>query len=242
MRHALLALLVAIGCGGGTGPGRATAPPASHGVQTYIQILRNDDPQPAYQLLTADVRAQLTPDEFATRWKQTAPERQLQARALEESLKGNRSLGERTRIQYADGKTVVLVREADRWKLDSALVSRGHATEPHDALTIFAEALESRDYRALMSVLTRRRREGIGKQVEAFITSLNENLTPSTMVDQIGPDRAEARWQDDGIEYKVILRKEGDEWRVDDIDLRPVTTPEDDDDPGDAILEPELEE
>jgi hypothetical protein len=241
MRHLplALALTVATACGGGSGPGRATAAPAVRGVQTFIQVLRSDDPKPAYDLLTADVRATVTFDDFAARWQSTAPERELQARALEESLKGNPSLGERTRVQYADGKTVVLVREADHWKLDSALVSRTHATEPHDALTIFAESLEARDYRGVMGILSERRREGIGKQVDAFITSLNQNLTPSTMIDQIGPDRAEARWQDDGIEYKIVLRKEGDEWRVDDIDLRPVTADDSAEDPdADAEADP----
>jgi hypothetical protein len=29
------------------------------------------------------------------------------------------------------------------------------------------------------------------------------------------------RWDDGGIRYKIVLRKQDDEWRVDDIVIRP---------------------
>jgi hypothetical protein len=41
-------------------------------------------------------------------------------------------------------------------------------------------------------------------------------------------DRAELRWDENGIRYRIVLRKEDDEWRIDDIYVRPI--PKDDDD------------
>ena len=44
---------------------------------------------------------------------------------------------------------------------------------------------------------------------------------------RVGPDRAELRWDENGIRYRIVLRKEDEEWRVDDIFIRPA--PKDDD-------------
>ena len=40
-------------------------------------------------------------------------------------------------------------------------------------------------------------------------------------------DRAELRWDENGIRYRIVLRKEDDEWRIDDIYIRPA--PKEDD-------------
>ena len=73
--------------------------------------------------------------------------------------------------------------------------------------------------------MTSRRRDGISQQVDSFVTSLLAHLAdPDAYVEETGKDRAELRWDDDGRRYRIVLRKEGDEWRVDDIHLRPVPT------------------
>jgi len=73
-----------------------------------------------------------------------------------------------------------------------------------------------------MQVLTARRREGIGRQVDEFAVSLARHLAdPKHKIAFIGKDRAELQWDDDGMQYKVVLRLEGDEWRVDDVHLHP---------------------
>ena len=45
-------------------------------------------------------------------------------------------------------------------------------------------------------------------------------------------DRAELRWDENGIQYRIVLRKEDDEWRVDDIYIRP--KPKDDETSSDT--------
>jgi len=223
----VFAIMFVSGCGGA--PGRKSTPPASAGVTAFISILRSDDPEPAYALLAAEVRDRLSYDEFAIQWKETARERADQAAALEEGLKGDPNLGERASIGYSDGKSVHLAREGNRWLLESAVVTRTHAGRPHDAVKIFAEALSERDYEAVTRILTTRRRDGIDKQIETFVVSLLAHLEgEDNTIETIGTDRAELRWDHEGRRYKIVLRKEGDEWRVDDIYLRPVP-PKDDD-------------
>lgn len=224
----LVAMVWVAGCGGA--PGKRNTPPASEGIAAYVESLRSDDPRGAYDLLAESVKASMSFEEFSARWRQTARERADQADALEEDLQGTSSFGERAKVVYQDGKAVYVLRESGDWRVESAMVSQIHAGRPVDAVKIFAEALSKRDYDEVMSILTERRRDGIGQQVDDFVTSLRGHLSeaqgsPDSSVDALiettGDDRAELRWDDDGKRYRIVLRKEGDEWRIDDIHLRP---------------------
>ena len=226
LRLAAAGLLVAAAalvaaCHGATGP----AAPAATGVRAYIAALKSNDPRAAYGLLAASVRKQVSYDEFALAWKRSEKERAWQAKVLEESLKGNPDVGERALISYSDGKLVELEREGKAWRLDSELVSRSRARRPRDAVRLFADAIAARDVSAVLGVLTQRRRDGLTKQVEGFVAGIGKRINDK--IDEFGNDRAELRWDENGIRYRIVLRKEDEEWRIDDIYIRPV--PKDDD-------------
>lgn len=208
-------------CGGATGP----SSPAADGVRAYVRALHDNNPREAYALLSAEARKKVSFDEFALAWKQSDKERTWQARVLEEGLKGNPDVGERALISFSDGKLVQLEREGKTWRLESELVSRSRAKQPRDAIRLFAEAIAARDITAALNVLTQRRRDGLTRQVEGFVAGIGKRI--NDRIDQFGNDRAELRWDENGIRYRIVLRKEEDEWRVDDIYIRPA--PKDDD-------------
>ena len=214
------------GCGGATGP----ASPAADGVRAYVQALRRNDPHDAYALLSTDARKKLSFDEFALAWKSSDKERAWQAKVLEDSLKGNPDVGERALVSFPDGKLVQLEREGKTWRLESELVSRSRAKQPRDAVRLFAEAIAGRDITGVLNVLTQRRRDGLTKQVEGFVAGIGKRI--NERIDQFGNDRAELRWDENGIRYRIVLRKEDDEWRVDDIYIRPAPKDDDGDRPG----------
>jgi hypothetical protein len=214
-------VLVAWGCGGAVGP----SSPAADGVRAYVQALHNNDPHGAYALLSAEVRKAVSYDEFALQWKQGDKERAWQAKVLEDSLRGNPDVGERALISFSDGKLVQLEREGTTWRLENELVSRSRARQPRDAIRLFADAIHARDITAVLGVLTKRRREGLTREVEGFVAGIGKRI--NDRIDQFGADRAELRWDENGIRYRIVLRKEDDEWRVDDIYIRP--TPKDGD-------------
>jgi hypothetical protein len=214
-------VLAMVGCGGPAGP----SSPAADGVRAYVQTLHRNDPRDAYAMLSADARKQLSYDEFALAWKASDKERAWQAKVLEDSLKGNPDVGERATIGFPDGKLVQLEREAKTWRLESELVSRSRARQPRDAIRRFAEAVTGRDIAGVLNVLTQRRRDGLTRQVEGFVAGIGKRI--NDRIDQFGSDRAELRWDEHGIRYRIVLRKEDDEWRVDDIYIRPA--PKDDD-------------
>jgi hypothetical protein len=215
-------------CGGARGP----STPAADGVRAYLAALRSNDAQDAYSLLSSDVRKKISYDEFALQWKLSAEERKWQATVLEESLKGNPDVGERALISFSDGKLVQLEREGKTWRLESELVSRSRAKEPRDAVRLFADAIAARDVGAALNVLTQRRRDGLTKQIEGFISGLGKRI--NDRLDRFGPDRAELRWDENGIRYRIVLRKEDDEWRIDDIYIRPAPKEEDTSKPGEV--------
>ncbi|MDB4952976.1 MAG: hypothetical protein JWO36_545 [Myxococcales bacterium] len=211
--------LVLAACGGPGGP----SSPASDGVRQYVRALRSNDAHDAYDLLSSDARKQLSFDEFALQWKTTQSERSWQAKVLEDNLKGNPDVGERALIAFSDGKLVQLEREGRAWRLQSELVSRSRAKRPRDAIRLFADAVGARDIAGVLGVLTQRRREGLTKQIEGFIAGLGKRINDKI---EENTDRAELRWDENGIRYRIVLRKEDDEWRVDDIYIR--AAPKDD--------------
>lgn len=218
--RSLALVLVLAACGGPAGP----SSPAADGVRMYVGALKANNPRAAYDLLASDTRKKLSYDEFALAWKQSDKERQWQIKVLEESLKGNPDVGERAQVSYPDGKLVQLEREGRAWRLESELVSRSRAKRPRDAIRLFADAIAQRDINGVLGVLTQRRRDGLTKQVEGFVAGIGKRINDK--IDEFGTDRAELRWDENGIRYRIVLRKEDDEWRVDDIYIRPA--PKDD--------------
>jgi hypothetical protein len=201
--------------------------PAADGVRAYLAALKSNDPRDAYGLLSSDTRRKLSFDEFALAWKQSDKERQWQVRVLEESLKGNPDVGERAQVGYPDGKLVQLEREGRLWRLESELVSRSRAKRPRDAIRLFADAVGQRDVAGALGILTQRRRDGIMKQVEGFVAGIGKHVNGA--IEEMS-DRAELRWDENGMRYRIVLRKEDDEWRIDDIYIRP--SPKDETDEG----------
>jgi len=221
-----VASLALAACGGSMG----RTPPAASSVRELVAALRADDPRAAYGLLSADVRKQVSYDEFALQWKQSKAEREWQARALEESLRGDPDVGERALASYNDGKMVALEREGKAWRLESALVSHSRASRPRDAIRMFAEALNHNDLEGVLRTLTTRRRAGLQTQLEGFLQGLERRIDDK--IEEIGTDRAELRWDENEVQYRIVLRKEDGEWRIDDIHIRPAE-PKEEEEGGD---------
>jgi hypothetical protein len=211
---------------------RGKAPPAERGVAALVHALTADDPHAAYDLLSRSTRKKVSYEEFAIQWKASQTERAWQAARLAEALRGDPDVGERAAVTYPDGKSVLLEREGARWRLESALVSRVRAAHPRDAIRMFAEAVRRNDLEAVLRTLTLRRREGLARQIEGFLAGIDRKVDGK--LEEIGTDRAELRWDENGVRFRIVLRKEDEEWRIDDIHIHPVPKGDDDDDDQDA--------
>jgi hypothetical protein len=215
----LVAIAVALPIGGGCGGPAGPSTPASDGVRAYVQALQSNNPADAYALLSDAAKKKLSFEEFSLQWRQTAAERDWQVHALEAGVKGNPDVGERALFSFSDGKLVELDREGKAWRLESELISRSRAKEPRDAIRLFADAIAARDVKGILGALTQRRRDALQKLVEGFVSGVGKQV--NNRLEPLGPDRAELRWDENGVRYRIVLRKEDDEWRVDDIYMRP---------------------
>jgi hypothetical protein len=194
--------------------------PVATVMAAYLQALRANDSRTAWELLATDVKQGLAYETFAASWHAAAAERGGQAAALADALADDAAVEEHAQVTYPDGKTLHLVRSQGPWQLESALASRTVAHEPRDAVEIFARALGARSYDSVMAILSAGRRRRIGHRVTGFARSLAAHMRAP--IHQAGPDRAELTWDDDGMRYKVVLVREGAEWRVDDFDMHAI--------------------
>ena len=202
--------------------------PAKRGAGAIVDALAGDDPAAAYALLSRDARTRVSFEEFRLQWQASAAERAWQVARLREALAADPDAGERATITFADGKAVGLVRDQARWRLDAPLVSRTHAARPREAVRMFAEAIRDRDLEAFLRSLTRRRREGLMRQLDGFLAGLERKVEGT--IEEIGNDRAELRWDEAGMRYRIVIRKEDDAWLIDDIHIQPA--PEDEPPPA----------
>ncbi len=195
------------------------APPAQRGVTALIAALRADDPHAAYGLLDRATRKRVSYEEFALQWKASDAERAWQAERLDAALRAEPDVDERAAVTYPDGRTIALEREGARWRLEDALVSRVRAARPRDAIKMFGQAMRARDLEAVLRTLTLRRREGLAKQIEGFLAGLDRKVDGK--LEEIGTDRAELRWDENGLRFRIVLLREDGEWRIDDIHILP---------------------
>ncbi len=203
-------------------PAPRVNPGAIAGAQRLADSLRSDDPSGAYAMLAPEVQAQISYDDFAATWRATAHERRARASAIEDAIAGAPRIEERARVATDGGGSLYLVREGQAWRLESALISTFYAPRPEDAVRIFASALVARDYSALLQSLTQQRRREIDSRFGGFVRSLHDSLQSHLRtIEVVNAERAELRWDDGDMRYRITLRKEGDEWRIDDVYLRP---------------------
>jgi hypothetical protein len=200
--------------------------PASSGVEDLIAALGSDNPRRAYDLLAEQVKQTISYRDFAQQWRQTAAERAWQTAALRDSLRGAPDVGERAVVGYGNGKSTTLQRDGKTWRMEAPLAVGAQTPRPRDAIRAFAEAIEQRDIGAALSLLTKERREGVARQIEGFLRGFRTRVNDA--IDEYSDDRAELRWDEDGIRYRITLRREAEEWRIDDISIR--LSPKDDGD------------
>jgi hypothetical protein len=186
-------------------------------VQAWLDAVAKDDPRAAYDLLAAPVKKDMPYEVFAQRWKDTRPERDRQAAALRAALKEDPRLGERGKLLLNDGKVVPMIHEANGWRVETALLSSARAATPQDALRLLIGALEAHSYEGVLRLLTSTRRDGLKDVTEDFITGLKANLGQGI---EVRSDRAMIQWSDGKRRWKVTLKKENGEWRIDDLHMQ----------------------
>jgi hypothetical protein len=209
----LLIVGAATGCKA-SGPGTAVADPADT-VRAWRNAVEKNDPKAAYALLAPRVREELSYSEFERQWKATAEERARQASAIAGAPGDAVEVGATAEVALADGKKTRLVREKKLWRLEQPLLTSSRASTPQEAMRLFASALEDRNFFAVMRLVTSTRKDGLTTFLDGFVGGLRSNVGREITINN---DRAVIEWKEGAKTWKVTLKKEEGEWRVDDVD------------------------
>src|SRR5262249_46761092 len=123
-------------------------------------------------------------------------------------------VGERATLGLPDGRSADLVRERGGGRLEAPLVAALHISTAVETLRMFATALEERSVTGGAPVLTRPRPEDARRALDRFAGGLRAHLGDAL---DISGDRAALIWHDGEHRYRVTLKRENGEWRVDDF-------------------------
>lgn len=107
----------------------------------------------------------------------------------------------------------MLSREGHRWTIESGLSINFASTRPIDTLRALAQAIERRNYSAVMKLVAQATRKTIEKNVKERLETLQRWLEKRDSIDVTG-DRALIRFG----HYKIELVREDGRWKVLDFD------------------------
>ncbi len=184
-------------------------------VRAWRTAVDQDNPRAAYGLLSPRIRKDLTFTEFERQWKATREERTRQASAMGTPGDQAVEIGAAAELTLDDGKKTRLVREKKLWRMEQPLLTSSRASTPQEAMRLFATAIEDRNFFAVMRLLTSTRKDGLGAFIDGFVGGLRSNVGREITINN---DRAVIEWKEGSKTWKVTLKKENDEWRVDDVD------------------------
>lgn len=206
LRLSVLALLVAaqtLGCAS-----RSEAHHPRSALDRYVRAVRANDPRAAYDLLSKEIRAQVTLEEFTRRWRESHGDLKHQAEAIEKARTQTSAYALRATIALGAQRTVSLALEGDRWRLLGGVGSGFDSASPKEAVQALVRALESRNFSAFLKLLSKPRREQFLKEMSLRLEKLKANLDRD--IEVLG-NRARLQYDP---HYWIQLVKEKGVWKI----------------------------
>jgi len=204
LKPLFLLLAVAAGCG-------ETKDGPKQAVERYLSAIHANRPDLAYAMLDVKVRRRVSKNAFAKRWQATKAELLDQAKQLGQAV--NKPFALTARLRYSNGVRASLVHIDGQWRLGGGVTQ--DTSTPKEALRAFIHAVEARDYKAVMRLVSRSMRETIEHEIEDRVGRLKKSLkqegSPGAAAVEV--TRKKARFQYDR-RYKIELIKEDGEWKV----------------------------
>jgi len=206
------------------GLGCASAPATSPrgAVDAYAAALDAGRERDAYDLLSAETRAELSFEDFQKRLKQNPAE----VKALVQSLSVPAGPAYVTAtVTTRDGQSLLLVLENGAWRVDQSALDVYTQTSPQKALGSFVLALENKRYDVLLRFVPDDQQEGLDARIlqEAWegeqkleMEQIGQGLRlalPTAAIELLG-DRATMSY---GAGATVELVREHGSWKIEDF-------------------------
>jgi hypothetical protein len=202
MRLVALTILM-VGC--------AHRPPARIDPQltlhAWSEAIAHNDPHTAYGLLSSSVKARLSEPDFTLQWKAAPGELSEQQDSLHAA-----TVNRQAAVRQRDGRALLLRREDRLWRLTTARPIDEGADTPEEALRRLVEALDSRDFDAVLRVLA----DPLRSSLEQALSDRLEKLRASMKKGGIEASGDHARIRYDS-RYHIDLIQENGRWHIRDF-------------------------
>jgi hypothetical protein len=201
---ALLALLSG-GCGGARAA--TTASPPGLALGAYVDAVREDDAATVHDLLSEQLRAEVTVESLGRLMSENREE--LVAQANEIETEAVQAVAEQPLI---GGERVRMVLEDGRWVIDGGVVSAPGLRSPMATIRAFRRALQRQSLPGTLRVLSRQPRAELEAEVARILEETGDELDLEV---EIRGNRARVRTTG-GREITMV--REAGEWRIVAID------------------------
>lgn len=223
----------------------AKAPLPTDTITAYREALERDDAAGAYRLLSPAVQQQLSLEKWTARWKETPIERAAQRKLLLETQRASSggSIAMQAAIAMPQGTELLMapasssptktsstsgpsarsssplnrsLHRSTDWQVADPDLAAVHAETPEQVLHLLIEAVEQRNYFALLRLLSSTERKVLETELRERIDRLRNSLNRKKASPAIEVHGDRAHYQYDP-RFFVDLVRERDGWRVLDL-------------------------
>jgi len=186
----------------------------------FAQALDARDYDRAYGLMSHDYQRRVSLEQFRRLVEENPDEAMRTSRALTQV---RAPAEEQAVVRYGDAEELRLVREGERWAVDTDLTNYYDQSTPRAALETFVRAMERQRYDVVIRLVPNADREGITlermteawsgdgrEQVERMLSNLRASL--NNPIEIVG-DHATMNY---GERLRVQFLREDDVWKVED--------------------------
>lgn len=178
----------------------------------YAEAIRQDDPQMAYALLSPEVQARVSPEEFARRWRREAKEHALALEGID-TLDETHAAAVRTATTvHAGGRVLHWAKVGDHYLIVGGVPQLPDTSTPAQTIRSFLAAVRSADLTAFEPLLATELLGRVSEDWEARAGAIEKALEQPGAV-ELSADltRAELRYD---AQRAITLEQTEHGWRI----------------------------
>ncbi|HGG56299.1 MAG TPA: hypothetical protein ENK31_00710 [Nannocystis exedens] len=157
----------------------------------YADAINRDDPAAAYALLSPELQARISPEEFALRWARQAEDREAAAADLEALPPAQAQPLYRGQTLHSNGAELRWSYASGAYQIYAGLPGQADISTPAQALRSFIAAIRSADFTALEVLLSEDLRARLGDEWQARVDAIEERLAEPGAI-ELSPDNQQA--------------------------------------------------
>ncbi len=201
--RALALVIVAVGC---AHQQEARHDPR-HALRSWSEAVAHNDPHAAYALHSPRVKARLSEPDSAREWRPAPGELSQQQDELRTAAPTRHAA-----VRLRDGRSLAVLREDEAWRVASPHPLDEGASTPDEALEALLQAVDARDFDALLLLLADPLRSTLEDALADRLEKLRTAVKKGGL--EVSGEHTRIRY---GTRYHIDLIQENGRWRVADF-------------------------